>query len=129
MIYIIQNFGPIALATLAGLAIGAIWLRLSGQASWGWRLAVLAALGEFWLAAILAGALILAPQEAGPWIMAVGSAFVIWLGFVLPVLAVTLCALGKGVRTILAATSHWLVVMLVQAAILQGVGLAAPPAA
>lgn len=129
MIYILQNFGPIALATIAGLAIGAMWLRLSGKPSGSWQLAVLAAMAEFWLAAILAGALILAPQEAGPWIMALGSAFVIWLGFVLPALAVTLAAFGKGARTILAASSHWLVVMLVQAAILQSLGLVAPPVA
>ncbi|MFC3097031.1 hypothetical protein [Alteraurantiacibacter palmitatis] len=128
MIYILQNSVPIALATLAGLAIGAIWLRLAETAPLRWQVVALAALAEFWLAAILAGALILAPDEAGAWTMALGSAFIIWLGFVLPALAVTLAALGRRTGTILAASGHWLVVMLVQAAILQAAGLVAPAA-
>ena len=83
MIYILQNFFPIFLATLAGLAIGLVWLRVSSILLPGWPTLVLAGVAEFWLAAILAGALILAPPEAGEWTMALGSAFVIWIGFVL----------------------------------------------
>ncbi|MFC3100128.1 hypothetical protein [Altererythrobacter lauratis] len=129
MIYILQNSVPIALATLAGLAIGAIWLHYAGLTPQRWPLIALAVLAEFWLAAILAGALILAPSQAGAWTMALGSAFIIWLGFVLPALAVTLSALGRRARTILVASGHWLAVMLAQAVILHAIGLVAPEAA
>jgi hypothetical protein len=43
-------------------------------------------LAEFWLASILAGALILAPSQAGVWVRALGSAVVILIGFVVAVL-------------------------------------------
>ena len=95
MIYIVLNIGAIAAATVLGLVIGGLWLaaaRLPRPA-----LPVLAgiALAEFWLAAILAGALILAPREAGAWVMALGSTVVIWIGFVVPVLWVTLTSLER----------------------------------
>ncbi|MEQ8772971.1 MAG: hypothetical protein RIC51_09080, partial [Erythrobacter sp.] len=92
MIYIILNLLPIAAATLVGLAIGLVWLRASDILLPGWRTLAAAALAEFWLASILAGALILAPPQAGEWVMALGSAVVIWIGFVVPVLWVTFMA-------------------------------------
>ena len=98
MIYILINLWPIAAATLLGLAIGLVWLRASGIRLPGWAGLAGAALAEFWLAAIMAGALILAPPEAGAWVMAVGSAVVIWIGFVVPVLCVTFMAHGIGPR-------------------------------
>ncbi|MGB7419080.1 MAG: hypothetical protein WA918_07865, partial [Erythrobacter sp.] len=73
MIYILLNVVPIALAMIAGLAIGLVWLRLSSMLLPGWRTLAVAGLAQFWLASILAGALILAPDEAGAWIMALGS--------------------------------------------------------
>ena len=82
-----------------------------------------------WLAAILAGALILAPREAGAWVMALGSAVVIWIGFVVPVLWVTLGAYGLGKGRIIAGMAYWLVVMVGQAALMQAIGLVPPPAA
>ena len=81
---------------------------------------------EFWLASILAGAVILAPPQAGAWTMALGSAVVIWIGFVLPTLVVTnqfdRLPAARGLLNV----CHWLVVMLVQAAVLQGLGLIRP---
>ena len=89
MIYILLNLGAITAATLAGLIIGVAFLRLgSVRARPGVRLLLVAIVMEFWLASILAGALILAPPKGSEWTMAIGSAFVIWIGFVLPVLAV-----------------------------------------
>jgi len=129
LIYIAMNVVPIALATLAGLAIGLIWLRASGILLRDWRLLGLAAIAEFWLASILAGALILAPSQAGEWTMALGSAFVIWIGFVLPAISVTLAVHRFHRGPALSAAGHWLVVMLAQAAILQAWGLSAPPGA
>jgi hypothetical protein len=127
MIYILINFLPIAAATLAGLAIGLIWLRASDILLPGWPTLALAAASEFWLASILAGALILAPAEAGEWTMAIGSAVVIWIGFVLPVLAVTLTVYEMGRSRTTSAALHWLVVMISQAAVMQYIGLAPPP--
>ncbi|QUL36519.1 hypothetical protein [Erythrobacter sp. JK5] len=126
MIYILLNFLLIAAATLAGLAIGIVWLRASRMLLPGWQTLALAALAEFWLAAILAGALILAPPEAGAWTMALGSAFVIWVGFVLPVIWVTFTVYRLERGSALSASAHWLAVMLTQAAVMQGWGLTAP---
>lgn len=129
MIYILINLWPIAAATLLGLAIGFAWLRASGTLLPGWKMLAGATLAEFWLASILAGALILAPSQAGVWVMALGSAVVIWIGFVVPVLWVTFTAYGMGAGRALSASLHWLCVMAGQAALMQWIGLSQPPAA
>ncbi|MCX9146644.1 hypothetical protein [Erythrobacter sp. WG] len=128
MIYILLNIVPIAAATVLGLAIGAGWLAALRLPRPALRTLAGFTLAEFWLAAILAGALILAPREAGAWVMAVGSAVVIWIGFVVPVLWVTLKASGTGARRIGAAMLHWLAVMVAQAIAMQAIGLVPPPA-
>jgi hypothetical protein len=84
-------------------------------------------LATFWLAAILAGALILAPPKGSHWTMALGSAFVIWIGFVLPVLAASGATRGLRARVILADAGYWLVAMLAEAVTMTMIGLAAPP--
>jgi hypothetical protein len=127
VVYILVNFWTIAAATLLGLAIGLVWLRVSGLLLPGWRALAGAALAEFWLAAILAGALILAPARADPWVMAVGSAVVIWAGFVAPALWVTFMAHGLAKRRAISAALHWLAVMAGQAILMQAIGLAPPP--
>lgn len=126
MIYILQNIIPIAVATALGLAIGALWLRATGWRLPGASVLVLSALAQFWLAAILAGALILAPSEAGVWVMTIGSALVIWCGFVLPALAVTLAVGGVRAGRILSACACWLVMMLAMAVVMRAIGLASP---
>ena len=108
MIYIVQNAVPILLATLAGLLVGALF---HGRRGYSAGLIITAFVAEFWFTAILAGALILAPAKADPWVMAVGTAVVIWAGFVMP-----------------ATVVMWLVTMSVQAAVLHAIGLAAPSA-
>lgn len=127
MIYILINLWPIAAAMLFGLVIGLVWLRASGILLPGWKTLAGAALAEFWLAAILAGALILAPPEASAWVMALGSAVVIWIGFVVPVLWVSFMALDLGARRTVSAALHWLAVMLGQAVLMQSIGLVPPP--
>ncbi|MBE7199635.1 MAG: DUF1761 domain-containing protein [Parafilimonas terrae] len=133
MSYILDNFVPILGATLAGLLIGAAYAR-----SLGWRVgairprfsvgfAVLAFVAEFWLACILAGALILAPSgQAGPWTMAIGSAVVIWIGFVAPALLVTERFRGLSLRDTLFDCAYWLVAMVAEAAVLHAIGLTHP---
>ncbi|KAB0682532.1 DUF1761 domain-containing protein [Aureimonas leprariae] len=130
MIYIILNVVPIGLATLAGLLVGFLWVKSLGgmpERRITPALAVVALVAEFWLASILAGALILAPRQAGEWTMAVGSAVVIWIGFVLPALAVTLLYRRLSARPILGDCAHWLVVMVLQAVVLKSYGLVPPP--
>jgi small-conductance mechanosensitive channel len=127
MIYIILNLAPILLATLAGMLVGAVYLRLARLSLRGPGLLVTTAIAQGWFAAILAGALILAPAKAGDWTMALGSAVVIWIGFVAPVNIVTLRARRHGWSTTVMDSLYWLVVMVVQAVVLKSWGLVPPP--
>jgi hypothetical protein len=131
-IYLWLNLGPILAATLAGLAVGSLWASLTEPPGWGRGGPAAFALrfgAELWLAGILAGALILAPVTAGRWVVALGSAFIIWVGFVLPALLVTLRARGHSPAVALRDCARWLLVMLVQAAVLRALGLTPPPGA
>lgn len=127
MIYIVLNALPILAATLAGLVIGAIYLRLARLPRATPGLLVTTAIAQAWFAAILAGALILAPPKAPEWIMAIGSAVVIWIGFVVPVSVVTLRARRIGAGAVAADSLYWLVVMVTQAIIMKSMGLVPPP--
>ena len=125
MIYILDNIAAILAATVVGAAVGLVWLRVSGRGV-GPGGVLAAMLGLFWLAAILAGALILAPVDAGGWTIALGTPVIIWGGFLLPGFAATLPALGHGWRTVVSASAVWLVAMLAMAAVLHAIGLNAP---
>lgn len=133
MSYIATNLVAILAATCAGLGIGALYglaRRTPENGLPGRRaqagLVLVAAIAEFWLASILAGALILAPSEAGPWTMAIASAVVIWIGFVVPVLVVTNQFQRMGAREAILNCGHWLAVMVAQAAVLHAIGLVKP---
>ncbi len=128
MSYIIANAVAILLATCAGLGIGLAYQALPQRQVRGSPilLFITACIGEFWLAAILAGALILAPSQADPWVMAIASAVVIWIGFVVPVLAVTHVFRGLPASSMALDCTHWLAVMVVEAAVLHGFGLVHP---
>lgn len=127
MIYILLNAMPILAATLAGLLIGLAYHRAARLPRAGLGLFVTTALAQGWFAAILAGALILAPAKAGDWTMAIGSAVVIWAGFVAPVSIVTLRARAVSKVAVVADCLYWLAVMVTQAVILKSIGLVAPP--
>lgn len=127
MIYILINLVPILVATLIGLLLGAGYHAAFGRGRVSVSAIVVAALGLFWFASILAGALILAPPKAAPWIMAVGSAVVIWAGFVLPVIAVTQRYHGVAARRIVGDSLFWLVTMVAQAVAMKLIGLVPPP--
>ena len=128
MIYIVLNGAAILSATLAGLLFGVLYFglldrnRIGGAAT-----LVLAFVAEAWLCAILAGALILAPPKGSVWTMTLGSAFVIWLGFVVPSLAASYRFRGLPGRAALVDCGYWLGVMLVQAVVLRLIGLVPPP--
>ena len=128
MEYINLNLTPIALAAVVGLIIGMVHFLLSrpGERP-GLDFVVLTGIAEFWLAAILAGALILSPPMATPWVIALTTAFIIWIGFVVPVLMVTLRFRGMPGSMAAADCIHWLVVMVAQAAVMYGIGLVKPP--
>ncbi len=135
MIYIVMNALPIAAATAAGLAASLLlrWLLgrlgIGAAASTVLRPAVLIAvvLAQAWLCAILAGALILAPPEAGAWIMAIGSAVVIWIGFVVPTTIVNHAHRGLSAGAMAVDSLCWLAVMVTQAVVLKSIGLVPPP--
>jgi hypothetical protein len=128
MIYIILNGGAILAATLASLVFGALYYSLVERSRIrGLVTLMIAFAAEAWLCAILAGALILAPPKGGVWTMTLGSAVVIWLGFVVPSLAASYRLRGVPVRTVLVDCGHWLGVMLVQAVVLRLIGLVPPP--
>ena len=123
MIYIKLNAIPILVATLAGLLSG-----FAVRRQWrGIGFYLTAFVAQAWFAAILAGALILAPPKAAPWIMAIGSAVVIWIGFVMPATIVTLRQRGVAWAAVGGDCLYWLVVMLVQALVLKTMGLVPPP--
>lgn len=126
MLYIVTNIASIAAATVVGLFV--LWLGFRANLR-GVSLAVAAA-ALFWLAAILAGALILAPVAANAWTIALGTACIIWGGFVLPALTVAMPL--RGVSLARADAAWWLAIMLAQATTLHSVGLikpAVPPTA
>jgi hypothetical protein len=124
MIYIVLNALPIGIAAALSLGLAALWYRrrLSG----GLALTLFAA--QAWLAAILAGALILAPPEAGVWVMTIGSAVVIWVGFVLPALTFSYRLRAMPWRTVANDAGFWLAAMVLQAVVMRLIGLTPPPA-
>ncbi len=128
MIYIWLNLLPILAAAAIGLGAGLAFRAVSGlpaPRSVSHLLTVFAS--QAWLAAVLAGALILAPGKAGAWTMALGSAAIIWIGFVVPATIVMLRARSEPLRTVAAEGGYWLLVMLAQAVTLHLIGLAPPP--
>ena len=126
MIYIWLNLPAILIAAAAGLAAGTAWQRLLGHPLRP-RLLPGHFAAQAWLAAILAGALILAPARAGVWVMTLGTAFIIWIGFVAPAMLVTLTGRGASLRAAAGQCGYWLTVMFVQAAVLRLLGLVPPP--
>ncbi|UVO53424.1 DUF1761 domain-containing protein [Sphingomonas sp. SUN039] len=123
MIYIWINILPIIVAALASVALaGLIYGRKAAPAT----LAVVF-LAQAWLAAILAGALILAPPKGGLWTMTIGSAVVIWAGFVAPTLTASYRLRGQSWRTIGVDGGYWLAAMVLQAIIMRLIGLVPPP--
>jgi len=131
MIYIVLNVVAIIAATLASLAFGAVYYSAASRgrprSSGLTGTLVTAFLAEFWLCSILAGALILAPPKGGVWTMTIGSAFVIWIGFVAPVIVATYRHRALGLQRAVVDCGHWLGAMLVMAAVLRLVGLVPPP--
>ncbi len=125
MIYIVINAIPITAAALFGLVFAAIWYRK--------RMPIAAIfvlfIANIWLAAILAGALIIAPPKGGIWTMTIGSAVVIWAGFVAPALVGSYQVREIKARSLLADCGYWLVAMVAQAVIMRIIGLTAPPLA
>jgi hypothetical protein len=119
---------PITVAAIVGLLIGLAHFLLSRP---GERpsldFVILSAIAEFWFACILAGALILGPKLAAPWVIAMTTAVIIWIGFIVPVLMVNLRFRNLPGHMAAADSVHWLLVMLAQAAVMQALGLVAPP--
>ncbi|WBH15124.1 DUF1761 domain-containing protein [Sphingomonas radiodurans] len=130
MIYIVLNAIAIIAATLSGLAFGAAYYGIMRRTHPRMTVTLGAIttifLAELWLCAILAGALILAPPKGGVWTMSLGSAFVIWTGFVVPTVIASYRFRAVAMRTALVDCGHWLGVMLVQAVVLRLIGLVAP---
>ena len=128
MIYILLNLLPITIATLLALLLGLARHRAGGGGRLGTGVALTALFAHFWLAAILAGALILAPPKADPWVMALASAAVIWAGFVAPSVALSQAYRGVAAGRVWGDCLYWLVAMLAEAAVMKAIGLVPPPA-
>jgi len=143
MIYIVQNFLTILAGTVAAFAFGAAyysalskpWMaaaKLSEEdirAQKGVAAAlpyIIAFLAEFWIACILAGALILAPEEAGEWTMAIGTAIVLWIGFIAPAMLVNNRYHMEPLSLFGINAGHWLGVLIIQAAVMQAIGVTPP---
>ena len=130
VIYIVENLLQILAASLVALQVGFAYRaslgRSGGTVQWRFLDVILTFVAEFWLAAILAGALILAPAKANVWVMALGSAVVIWIGFVVPALVVSLRYHRLSPRAVIGECGYWLIVMLVQSIVLESIGVSAP---
>jgi hypothetical protein len=124
MIYIWLNALPIIAAALVASLLGAIWFHPRP----GPGTTAVLFLAQAWLAAILAGALILAPPKGGVWTMTIGSAVVIWAGFVAPVLVASYHLRALSWRCIAQDAGYWLVAMVLEAALMRVMGLVPPPA-
>lgn len=146
MIYIIQNIWAILAGTVAGFAFGAgyftllkkPWMqaaRLSeadlsgpgGKVSPAPYIVTFAA--EFWIASILAGALILAPVEAGIWTITVVTPIILWIGFVMPAMLVNNSFERRPFSLFAINAGHWLGALVIQAVVIRLVGVSAPVAA
>lgn len=144
MIYVVLNFWQILAATVACFAFGAAyytalgkpWMNAAGLTEEKIRGEggkpsplpyVIAFLAELWVAAIVAGALILAPEEAGEWTMAIGTALILWIGFVMPTMLVNHRYERRPWSLTLIDGGHWLGVFLIQVIVLQLLGLTPPP--
>jgi hypothetical protein len=125
MIYIAINAPAILAAGLISVALALLWYRAWLPPS----TMVTVLLASLWLAAILAGALILAPPKGSVWTMTIGSAVVIWAGFVAPALAASYRLRGLPTRQMLADCGFWLGSMVLQAMVMRVVGLVPPPIA
>jgi uncharacterized membrane protein len=79
-----------------------------------------------WIAAIVAGALVVAPVQADVWVVTLVRAVILWVGFIMPARLATLRARGLGWSVTFADAGVWLLVLLLQAVVLRLVGLAAP---
>lgn len=143
MIYIIQNIWAISAATVASFAFGALWYTVLSKP---WMKAsgiteemirgesgkvspapyVVAFLAEFWIASILAGALILAPVEAGKWTIALMTAFILWVGFIAPAMLVNNRYELRPLSLFGINAAHWLLVLIIQAMVIRLVGVVPP---
>ena len=123
--YILINLLPILAASAAGFVLTALCVsvsptfRAAAAGPRGTAIVAAAALLQVWLCAILAGALILAPVQAGRWTVALGSAIIIWIGFIMPALVVTETARGRSFTSAAGDSLFWLALMLTQAAVLR----------
>ncbi len=119
--YIVTNALAILLAGLAGLTpLLLAWReRRPGAIALGF-------VASTWIAAIVAGALIVAPVQADIWVVTIVTAVILWGGFIMPALLTTLRARGLMWPVALADAGIWLVALLLQAAVLRIVGLSAP---
>lgn len=128
--YINHNLAPILVATVFGLLVGLGHFLLSKP---GERprldFLILATIAQFWLAAVLAGALLMAPPSGRPWVSMLVTVFIIWVGLIVPPLMVTLRFRGHPGPMAAADSLHWLLVLLVQASIMLSLGLSQPPPA
>lgn len=128
MEYINLNLTPIAVATIVGLLVGLAHFLIArpGERP-GLDFVLLCAIAEFWIAVILAGALLTAPPMAQPVVMAFGTAILLWIGFVVPMLMVNLRFRGMAGPLAAADSLHWLLVLLAQTSVMYFLGLELPP--
>ena len=145
MIYILQNAWAILAGTVASFAFGAAWYgalgrpwmaaaglneeRIKGPSGKGSPVPfVVAFAAEFWIASILAGALILAPVDAGVWTVTITTAVILWIGFVAPALLVNNLYEKRPFSLFAINAGHWLGVLVIQAIVIRLVGVVAPTA-
>ena len=141
MIYILNNFLPISVATLATFLLAKLYdgffnpvgdqaaesdPRRTEVESFAFRLGLFA--GLFWMSAILTGAILVVPAygDAGPWMTAIGLAVIIWIGFIFPALFITY-RFNRFPRALFIRDAlFWLCVIVTMAVIIRAIGVTRP---
>ena len=143
MIYILQNIWAILAGTVAVFAFGAGYFTLLNRP---WMKAaqlteadlsgpggkpspvpfIVTFAAEFWVASILAGALILAPVEAGVWTITIVTPIILWIGFVVPAMLVNNSFERRPFGLFVLNAGHWLGVLVIMSAVIRLVGVSPP---
>ncbi|MBL4785687.1 MAG: DUF1761 domain-containing protein [Cohaesibacteraceae bacterium] len=136
MSFLELNFISVIIAAIAGFAIGGVWYSVLGNA---WMSAVdmsakpdkmpvgpmlAAIIANFIMAAILSG-IVTHVVNGGEWTIRSGiiSGILVWVGFVITTQSVNYAFQGKKISLTIIDGGHWLLVLVVQGAILGYMGV------
>lgn len=136
MSFLELNFISVIIAAIVGFVIGGVWYGVLGNA---WLAAaeigdkpdkmpvgpmIAAVVANFVMAAILSG-IVTHVVDGGDWTIRTGiiSGILVWVGFVITTQSVNYAFQGKKISLTIIDGGHWLLVLVVQGAILGYMGV------